>query len=127
MRVFILDDDSGRIEDLKEVLAGADISEAASFDEGVAVFEPPYDLVCLDHDLGDRETARPEIENTGDEFVLWMPRASETFRPRVFVHTHSPDRAEAMARELRAKGFNPTVQPFGEEMLEKVTQGTGAN
>ena len=39
--MFILDDDSGRIEDLKEVLAGADISEAASFDEGERLAHVP--------------------------------------------------------------------------------------
>lgn len=96
------------------------MSISSSYDEAVARFNPPYDLLCLDHDLGDLETGHPDIENTGYDFVRWLPKASITFRPKVVVHSHSKPDAEAMACELSAKGFEPTVLPFGDELLKEL-------
>ena len=120
VRVFVLEDSHDRIEEFRKALAGADVSIASSYDEAVALFSPPYDLLCLDHDLGFDETLNPEIENTGYEFVRWLPRASQSFRPKVVVHTHCNVGAAAMARELGLKGFRPAVLPFGRSVLTNV-------
>ena len=120
MRVFVLEDSHDRIEKFRKALAGADVSIASSYDEAVALFSPPYDLLCLDHDLGFDETLNPEIDNTGYEFVRWLPPTSQSFRPKVVVHTHCQAGAAAMARELVEKGLRPAVLPFGEAVLKNV-------
>lgn len=130
MGAFILEADAGRIEDLKKALATLRLTVASSYDEAVAVFGcrtswmpsliPIYDVMCLDHDLGDTATSSPLVANTGYEFVRWVRGASPMFHPRVFVHARNPDDAEAMARELRAKRYETIVLPFGEEMLSQV-------
>ena len=117
-RVFILEDDGERLDDFQATLGRAHVTIASSYDEAIALFKPPYDILCLDHDLGSWDTVNADIENNGYEFVLWLPRASDTFRPTVFVHTSNEERGVAMGRELRGKGFTPIVQSFGSTMLE---------
>ena len=119
-RVFILEDSSYRIEGFRQAFAGAHVTIASSYDEAVAAFNPPYDLLCLDHDLGDLETSNPDIENTGYDFVLWLPRVSAEFEPKVVVHSHSKLDAAAMSRELIVKGFTPSLMPFDEKLLKKL-------
>ena len=121
LRVFVLEDSADRVEALEQRLPGASITVAASYDDARKVFAPPYDLICLDHDLGRWHTLDPTIENTGLSFVRYgFPDRSATFAPTIFVHTASLSGATAMARELRQRGHEPFVTPFGDEMLAKV-------
>ena len=120
VRVFILEDSVNRVSQFRQLLVGCDVTVASSFDEAVARFRSPYDLLCLDYDLGGAPAASPYDENTGCGFVLWMPDASVDLCPSALVHSHDPSGALEMGRELSAKGFNVKVQPFGDAALEWV-------
>jgi len=117
LRVFILEDSRSRRAELGRVLGDAQLTVAVSFGDAVARFQPPYDALCLDHDLGSPERDHTGVANNGFSFVRWLPEASDGFQPLIFVHTASPMAGQAMGRELLAKGFDPRVMPFGQAML----------
>lgn len=60
MNVFILEDDLTRMQWFRERLINHTITHAASCTQ-VERFVGPYDLICLDHDLGGRQmSTRPD-------------------------------------------------------------------
>lgn len=50
MKVFILEDDPERMRVLRQILPTADITHILSCTQEQE-FQPPYDVILLDHDL----------------------------------------------------------------------------
>src|SRR5678816_3455055 len=89
MRILFLDDDRNRhdffreevvdswdevdyVWDAKECIAHLENGGPSSVDEnGLPKEFKPYDLVCLDHDLGARHYVK-EIESTGSEVARFI-------------------------------------------------------
>ena len=119
-KVFILEDDPERISYFKELLGHvADLTIISSCVE-VDKFQPPYDLIFLDHDLGGRQMV--DHEDCGLTFV----KQADSFTPNdlIIVHSYNPVGAKQMLAELpvgamycpfRGVAFNNAV-----EMILKV-------
>ena|SRR3990167_5298570 len=96
MRIFILEDDDHRIKLLQEILHRHSLTVIGScLDAGQ--FDPPYDLVLLDHDLGGRQLL--EHEDCGLTFVRMVKDRISKHTP-VIVHSYNNSGAEAMLQEL---------------------------
>lgn len=116
MRIFILEDDDYRNSQFRETLFHTDATFTTSYDEAVKAYNGPYDVVCLDHDLGGQQMVSSQEQNTGYQFTKWMPPAG-SIPPVVFIHSYNPNGAENMFQELTSKGYQPIKMPFGPTIL----------
>ena len=95
MRVFILEDDPARQELLFAKLRGHEIYCIDSC-AWIDTFQPPYDLILLDHDLGGRQFE--EHEDSGTRFAELIQ--GKTGYARIIVHSYNPAGAERMCKIL---------------------------
>ena len=116
MRIFILEDDPYRIRFFREACIGLDATFAESYAEAVKKFDGPYDILCLDHDLGGEWMVRSDGPNTGYSFCKWLPESDG--RTRAYVHSYNPDGAENMMRLLEQKQYTAIRLPFGPTILK---------
>lgn len=111
MKVFVLEDDPVRILWFRERFFNHDLTVATSVKEGVEAFKGPYDLVCLDHDLGGRQMVDSDEEETGATFVRRM--LDKLVRcDAVFVHSYNAFGAKRMGEMLGDAGAMVAVAPF---------------
>lgn len=120
MRIFILEDDRQRNLLFRDVAFGLDATFSESYAEAIQKYNPPYDVIFLDHDLGDRTYVHSDDENTGASFARWMPPAPAVNAPLVIVHSYNPDGAENMRRTLEQKGYETHYIPFGKTVLNMI-------
>lgn len=116
MRIFVLEDKPERIITFHEACKGADVQYVQTSNRWQE-FEPPYDYVFLDHDLGGREGERHE--DCGLTFLMHVQRRLETMhrldrQAEVILHTYNSDAAGRMLEYLKAKVPGLKVQwlPF---------------
>ena len=99
MRIFILEDDSRRLSTFTRALdeclqPGDTVHIASDVDNGRWMFEGPYDLMFLDHDLGGETMLGSDHPNTGYQFV--MHTRDQIRGGIVVVHSWNPEGAWAM-------------------------------
>jgi len=119
-RAFVLEDAKYRTDWFREELGG--FIEFSFHDNVISAedsFDPPYDLILLDHDLGSIGPMTSDF-NSGTTFVLWLvkkfPSVSDT---PVIIHSHNTPAAERMEMFLVRAGFTDvTVITFGQMMGE---------
>lgn len=113
LKILFLDDDGtrhyvfetrlGKYYDIDHVWTA---ESAANTMLAVMLLGDPYDLVCLDHDLGNstgQDTAR-------EMAVIYRDAAK---KPRVIIHAHNPIGAQAMKHILENAGFEDVIlHPF---------------
>lgn len=112
--VLILDDEQGRHDVFDVWLEEHAVKHAYSVQSAVAfMFNTKFDVVFLDHDLGE---GRP----TGYEIAKWMAtEMSKTKWPGlVVIHSLNPFGAERMHSTLREAGFNVQKVPFGSRIVK---------
>ena len=94
LKVFILEDDPYRMrifrEDLFEV---ADITHAGSCTE-IEKFQPPYDFIFLDHDLGGRQME--ENEDSGTTFARLIKDQIQNSNIPIVIHSYNQSGAQRM-------------------------------
>lgn len=114
MKVFILEDDPIRIGQFMEWLRGDDITCADSCTQAYK-FEPPYDLIFLDHDLGGRQ-----LEEHEDDGLAFVRLIKDQINPDalVVIHSYNPDGALRMFDELFDYGVLTLRQPFGPKLKD---------
>jgi hypothetical protein len=122
-KVFILEDDQTRIDLFIEAGIGHDLTIAKSFKAAKAKFQPPYDYLFLDHDLGGRTYVASEDEETGANFCRWLGAAPQegskvwAAEPYIIIHSFNPDGAKTMYEILRNNGWMVVSIPFGPTIL----------
>ena len=116
VKVFILEDDAIRIKGFEQAGIGLNLTIATSLSEAKAVWTPPYDILLLDHDLGDRQMVDGSDVNTGSEFCRWVPVGDV---PRhVLIHSYNRAGALNMQSMLVCKHeIDATILPFGPQLL----------
>lgn len=123
MKVFILEDDPQRMLYLRELLYGADITHIDSCREA-GKFQPPYDLILLDHDLGGRQLQ--EHEDCGTTFARLVKNKINP-DATVVIHSYNHDGAQRMWDILE---HHAHIAPFrGREfntILQQVLRGQAA-
>ena len=134
MRIFILEDDPNRIVEFHKWFDHHSIEVTYIHTcERVEEFQPPYDYLFLDHDLGGSQLGykhgRPlslqEAEDCGLTFVKLIGEKLQRHQPEgVIIHSYNPDGARNMALELRGwvKKHVATL-PFGKVSFMNVIKG----
>jgi DNA-binding response OmpR family regulator len=122
VKIFILEDSINRIQLFREILyADVEVDMADDLNEAKRKFNPPYDLILLDHDLSHEDYMDfGREQNNGTEFAKWMAH----FNPvcPVIIHSYNPAGAERMAASLTAAGWRVTLQPFGLKLLDQLRE-----
>lgn len=121
MRIFILEDDKGRICRFgDELMKEHDITVCTSVKGALKCFAPPYDLMLLDHDLGGETFVPSEKEETGYSFLQQLPvrEAIKRNKPIVIVHSFNYQGAQRMVDEAGELGARSVMRiPFGEALF----------
>lgn len=132
MRILVLEDNDFRIGKFRDWFSARkleDVTIVKSAAEAIAAFSTGhFDLVFLDHDLGEnQECKEPPDINSGTEVVKHMVENKHLIqrnttltvlppihidRPRVFIHSLNTYRATVMQSDLAAAGYEVERVPF---------------
>lgn len=130
MRIFILEDDEVRIhrflEAASKVLDKHHVTVARDAIEAKDKFQPPYDLLLLDHDLGNRHYVDTLDENTGSAFCKWLALVHPELVAYVVVHSYNEAGAKNMLSilaEMPNLSPGPLWLPFGPTILKWLEVG----
>ena len=121
-RVLVLDDSPERLEAFAEVLKGCRVklvstSKAARI---ALLDEESFDLVCLDHDLGEFGAIRP---GDGMEVAQFIARDMRDKIPRwVLVHSSNVPAAERMVYELDKSRISVMRAAYSAKMLKDLSK-----
>jgi CheY-like chemotaxis protein len=116
MRILFLDDDELRHRLIAEQLIGHDATATRTVAETAKALEgAPFDLACLDHDLGGLQMVDSEEEETGHTVAKLIAAMPPERRPRqIIVHSFNSVGAGRMVQVLKAAGYeNVEWHPFG--------------
>jgi hypothetical protein len=109
MKVFVLEDSEERIQRFSEIFGEA-LTVARTVGEGKTLFQPPYDLILLDHDLGELET--------GKDFSNWLVESKQT-PTNTIIHSWNVGGALSILRTLAEAGWrNVTTMTFDKRLLD---------
>ena len=120
-RVLVLDDSPERLDAFAEILEGCrfrlvSTSKAARI---ALLDEEPFDLVCLDHDLGEFGAVRP---GNGMEVAQFIARDMRDKIPRwVLIHSSNVPAAERMESELYDARISVMRAAYSAEMLKELS------
>lgn len=118
MKIFILEDDPGRMGWFRFRLYLHDITHAESCTE-IARFMPPYDLVFLDHDLGGRQLE--DHEDNGCTFAKMI--AGHVDPKTVIIHSYSFDGARNIQSVLGGGWIAPFRGPTFNQLINALVGG----
>lgn len=111
MRIFVLEDDPLRQNAFMRTLMGHEMTICDSVLKAKQAWNPPYDVVCLDHDLGGQQMVDSSEGNTGTEFAGFLRAECEDAVPFkfpgnapaagvVYIHSYNPAGAARMEQIL---------------------------
>ena len=114
MKILFLDDNEERIVTARSRFAGHELMIARTAMEAISIFASAteWDLVMLDHDLGDSVYVNPRDENCGTFVVNHILREKPKIK-RIIVHSWNAPAARNMVRALRAVNYLTWYEPFG--------------
>lgn len=103
MRILFLDDDSIRCNKFARNFMEHTVLFVHSADVCITALdqatEVPFDLVCLDHDLGD-EIMVPSGPGTGYEVACWLEQHPDKQPKYIILHSFNPDGRMRMQQAL---------------------------
>jgi hypothetical protein len=114
VKVFILEDDPERITYFHRRFIGHDLTVVSSCVD-IEKFDPPYDIVFFDHDLGGRQMA--EHEDNGANFARAV--RDKVGEASVIIHSYNRDGALSIAAALRLSGVVSYYAPFRGTFFER--------
>lgn len=85
----------------------------------------PWDLVCLDHDLGGEVMVSSDRADTGAEVVRHLVRQLCPIR-LIAVHTYNTPAGERMVTDLRQAGYLAEYAPYGRLLFEVIDRSAAA-
>lgn len=122
MRVLIVDDNPDRHKVFDEVYAGDEVVHTYGYYDTTDALNngPKFDIIQLDHDLGDFRVPDHMVEMYGKYelngyhiavyFAMDLPYDK---RPdRVIIHSVNPDGAQSIYLWLERHGFDVVKRPF---------------
>ena len=121
MRVLVLDDIEFRHNTFDAVYRGADVRHAYTYHTFVYLLKGvKWDLVHLDHDLGDFVVGDTFTDGWGKQREYTGLHAAERICElpdgalplRVIIHSVNPSGAQAMRAMLQRRGVHVTWEPF---------------
>jgi hypothetical protein len=129
MRILILDDEQCRHDALGAFYVGHSVAHTTTYEEFLHELScgSPWDLVSLDHDLGEGAGNNTYVDGWGDSRFFSGQHASlriceltEDRLPReVVVHSVNPEGARAMVMNLTRRNVKVTWRPYTAISFEK--------
>ena len=117
MKYLFLDDDPHRHRQFIQYTIGISKVMTATPSEAIAALteNDPFDVVCLDHDLGGK-VYQPSDENSGFavcQFLATLP--ADRLPKKIIIHSFNPEGAKKMRNELYEIGHivPVTIAAFG--------------
>lgn len=123
MRILILDDTAHRHECFARVYEGHEITSCYSYFGFLeALKASPWDIIHLDHDLGDDSVADTYEDGwgnirqfTGKHAAMRICELASDRQPgEVIIQSVNPVEAPPMLQMLKRAGINVSWQPFSE-------------
>jgi DNA-binding response OmpR family regulator len=106
MRVLILEDDDMRIEHFKKRFPDAALDIVKHAEEAIyCLKENQYDIICLDHDLGDQQMEWDE-EDCGMLVAEYLAENPQE-HAKVIIHSFNTPRAMRMHYLIRGSNYFP--------------------
>ncbi len=100
MKVLVVEDNPFRIKKFKSELRRCAVDYTDNAHEGIfLVREKEYDLIFLDHDLGNRECVDSDDSNTGFQ-VAKAIKGTPNESALIIIHSANPVGAKNMQQEL---------------------------
>ena len=115
MKILIVEDNQDRINQFEKILAGQELTIVKTAAEGKElVMKHKYDLIMLDHDLGDRVFVNSEDENTGYQVAKAICE-SQNKSTHIVVHSWNPEGVKNIM-SLQLQTF---YHPFGTAIFQE--------
>ncbi len=113
MKILFLDDDRNRHAYFQRETIGQDVRHVETAAAAIKALQEhgPFDVACLDHDLGGEQMAPLGTAGHGLQVARWLAEHPETAE-NVAIHSYNPVGAQAMADALRPT-HPVTRTPFG--------------
>jgi CheY-like chemotaxis protein len=112
-KIFILEDSEARIEWFREELGNIfDLTITTTSSEAIASYDPPYDLILLDHDLGGEIYVNPDEGDTGFAFCKFLTSTYKEIPCPVVIHSMNHIGAHNMKCELHKINTVATMLDF---------------
>lgn len=115
-KILVLDDDQERHQGFDKIFPRDAVTHVSDYDQFLkALPSGPYDLICLDHDLG--ETADPDgnvvLRKSGMDAARALVSLPPELQPKqVLVHSQNSVAGPEMVRVLRDAGILATRRPY---------------
>ena len=114
IKILVIEDDELRIQSFKERFFSlfntdnpkgliGEVNYVKTSNEAIHILKEniQFDIIFLDHDLGNRQMVSSEDENTGSEVVRYIVEHSNNFQHTLFIiHSFNPVGADYMLYEL---------------------------
>lgn len=121
MKVLVLDDDKTRLSQFRDrfIERGYTYDTTTSMEDCWKFIESKkYDMIFLDHDLGDEVFVDSKKENTGSEIARrWGSKEHKNKETKVIVHSFNPAGAKNMLDLIEDSIYIPGIWVF--ECFEK--------
>lgn len=121
MRILFLDDNPQRHDAADECFDGAEVVHAWTYWDAIGLLEDErFDVIYLDHDLNDWESASVitgmygSRELTGLDVARFIARQlrRDMSPGRIVVHSWNPAGASSMVQILKSVGIPTVYEPF---------------
>jgi len=116
--ILFLDDSARRTSTFLFDYPSATCVETAAACIAALKDDAPWNVVCLDHDLGGETFVDSSREDCGMEVVRWIEEHQPSVKLFV-VHTYNPGAAGVMVDALIRKGYRVIRIPFRLQLLER--------
>jgi hypothetical protein len=123
MNILILDDLNYRHETFKRVYSGHNVVSVTKFSQFVEQLANDWDLIHLDHDLGDFTNADTYVDGWGNLREYDGCHAAKSiceldkYPNKVIVHSINASCSPVMVKMLQRVGIDSCWEPFGESEL----------
>lgn len=117
MKILFLDDRQERIDVAEDRYKDDELTIVRTAEEAIAklLFGCPWDLVCLDHDLGGESYVNSKRKDCGMEVVRWLEKFSgpkDLIAKKVIIHSSNLEAAMEMLSVLNAHGCRVIYERF---------------
>lgn len=117
MRIFILEDNEERMRIFREWLGPEHSITHIKTVKDVDKFNPPYEWIFFDFDLGHVSEGWDEQNDNGSKVALALKdKINES--ASIVIHSYNPGGAEAIKNDL--KGLGASKAPFGSKLFTDI-------
>lgn len=110
MKILVVEDSEERNVQFRKWLSHHDFDIATNADDGIKLLNSKdYDVIFLDHDLGNRSGVSSDDPNTGYAVAKEIP-ASRNSDAQIIIHSMNPEGSRNIMNVLGGKAV---PRPFG--------------